>query len=33
MQRLKELENLDVISKVVDPTLWLNYLLVVEKPN
>ena len=31
--KLKQLEELDVIEKVSGPTSWINPLVVVEKPN
>ena len=33
MQKLKELENLDVIKKVNGSTQWVNPLVTVEKTN
>ena len=33
VQKLKELENLDVIEKVNGPTQWVNPLVAVEKPS
>ena len=33
VQKLKELEDLDVIEKVDGPTQWVNPLVTVEKPN
>ena len=33
VQKLRELENLDVIEKVDGPTQWVNPLVTVEKPN
>ena len=33
VQKLKELENVDVIEKVDDPTQWVNPPVTEEKPN
>ena len=33
VDKLEELEALDVIEKVNGPTSWINPLVVVEKPN
>ena len=33
IDKLKELEELDVIEKVNEPTSWVNPLVAVEKPN
>ena len=33
IDKLEELEALDVIEKVNGPTSWINPLVAVEKPN